>query len=450
MRAVNWTFTYHGAPSGTILADEIIRDLSPHMGSELCTAVETAYSLSYLYQALGDSYYADRSELAIFNALPVMLTADIWAHQYMDQVNQPWATNDSHGIFTTSNSGVATSFGLEPEYPCCTVNFPQGYPKFLTNSWAQTPSGLVHMLLSPSTVTTNISGHQVTIQCGTDYPFDNTLTYTVDAETPFNLRLRIPSWSSKNIIIVNGAREAVYPQSTTNTQTITLPAGHSTVILQLELAPRTETRSGTGGVAVYVGNLLYGLDVGQATTSTLPHAYTNPQGAGMDDIPYPQARDYYLANTTPWNVAIDPSTMDYHGLPPATATAANGAATLDRGVFDYEHTPTYITVKGCQVDWGLFNNRTPEDRPDTGACVDGTAATFHLIPYGAGKLHMAEMPTVDLSAGATGRSRALVVNAKTRPTPTWRPGAETSRGPDAGPGSSVSSMRPPMQSVFTA
>lgn len=420
MRAVNLTFTYHGAPSGTILADEIIRDLSPHMGSELCTAVETAYSLSYLYQALGDNYYADRSELAAFNALPVMLTTDLWAHQYMDQVNQPWATNDSAGIFTTANSGVATSFGLEPQYPCCTVNHPQGYPKFLSNSWAQTSSGLVHMLLSPSTVTATISGGQVTIQCSTDYPFASTLTYTVASETAFDLHLRIPSWSSKNVIIVNGAQQAVAPQSTTNTQAVPLPAGNSTVTLSLEFAPRIETRS-AGGIAVYVGNLLYGLDVGQNTTSTLPHSFTDPQGAGMDNIPFPQVRDYYFTNTLPWNVAIDPTTMVYQGIGPTTG------ATLQSGVFDPQHTPNHIAVKGCQVAWGLYDGLTPDDGPDSGACVNGTVATFRLIPYGAAKLHMSEMPTVDLS-GTNGADPGLVVNPVPRAVP-----ASTVREEGGGP-----------------
>ncbi|TFK65288.1 hypothetical protein BDN72DRAFT_824765 [Pluteus cervinus] len=392
--AVSWTFTYHGSPSGSILADEIQRDAAPYMGSELCTAVETAYSLAYLYHALGDNDFADRAERTIFNALPVMLTGDHWAHQYMDQPNAPWTNNsgggniNGPGVFTTSSIGWATTYSMETFYPCCVVNHPQGWPKFLSNSWATYGNtGLVHALLSPSTVTTNINGGKVTVECSTAYPFMGNLTYSAVAASAFDLYVRVPSWSvsSTSSITVNGAQTSLTPDPTTGLFKISLTPGISIFTLSIGAKVRTEPRS-NGAVSVYVGNVLYSLDLSPiSTASTFPHHWFDGNGAEMTDLPFPQLREYYFQGNGNWAVAIDPSTLTYN--PPSSSPQTPFVPGTDAGS---------VFVQGCPINWGLYLGATPDRVPTNPSCVGGRT-TYRMVPYGQAKVHMSELPVVRLA-----------------------------------------------------
>ena len=396
--AVDLAFTYHGSASGTILADEEQRGLASYIGSELCTAVETSYSLAYMYQVLGNNEFADRAERTIFNAMPVMLTGDKWAHQYMDQPNQPFAmsTIQANGsvppVFTTANSGVATTFGMEPLYPCCTVNHGQGYPKFISNSWvAVGKSGLGHALLSPSSVNTTVNGGAVSIKCDTSYPFDNTLSYTIDAKSSFDLYLRLPAWATGFTITAVGSSssssssDAKAGGDDSGMQKVPVRSGHTTVTFKINAGIRTEERP-ANAVAVYYGNMLYALDVGFTENSTLPHAYYDPNGPGISGLPFPELRDYYINSTKPWNVAIDPSTIKYNGA---------GSQQLKNPIFEQGAPPNYMTVEGCQIKWPLYMGVTPDIAPSDRTCVGGKAQ-YRLIPYGAAKVHMSDLPVVKL------------------------------------------------------
>ncbi|KAG6138004.1 hypothetical protein E4U12_000139 [Claviceps purpurea] len=404
--AVDLTFRYHGSASGTILADEKQTGLAPYMGSELCTAVETSYSLVYLYQVLGRNDLADRAERVIFNAFPVMFTGNKWAHKYLDQPNQPWALNttgeDGHvpPVFTTARSGVATTFGMEPQYPCCTVNHGQGYPKFLSNSWVSVgATGVAHVLLGPSQMSTVIDGSRVEIKCDTMYPFSMQFVYSIDAShTSFDFYFRVPDWASEYVSEVTSFSADDHATPTTKqTHTenqhglIKFPLGQAKhrINISLSTAIRTEARS-NHTVSVFYGNVLYALDVGYNATSTLPHSYKEPRGPGMAGYP-PAARDYFVRNTKAWNVAIDPHTIQYQEADDVNKRPWQGP------IFEPGLAPTYMTVLGCEMEWPLLMGVTPDWAPERPRCV-GAKKQYRLVPYGSASVHMSELPVFEDAA----------------------------------------------------
>ena len=363
--AVNWTFTYHGDPAGSVIGDERESGMAPNRGSELCTAVEAMYSLSYLYQMFGDKTYADRCELAAFNALPVSITSDHWARQYLALPNEPFAERLDRPtpFWNVGPNGIV--YGLEPNYPCCTVNMPQGLPKYLSASYVRVgENGIGHALLGPAEVSTKTkTGTIITISCNTTYPFGPVLSYKITSSTAFTLHLRVPGWADARTSFVeingNGAENPIQPDIITGMTSVSLPAGTNAVTYRLGASIRVEPR-GNDSVSIYHGSLLYALDVGQ-TVSNLPVILFNesvayPTVDGPPQIPT-QAHDFSFVNTRPWNIAIDPSSLQLHA--PADNTTVT---TLKNPIFDYEAPPSYITGKGCQINW-VLNQGVPEALP---------------------------------------------------------------------------------------
>src|SRR5690606_9597962 len=122
---------------GVFTGDEHLAGIYPTQGTELCAVVEMMFSLENLLAIFGDAAFADRLEQVAYNALPATFTADMWAHQYDQQVNQVLCSVAPRAW--TNNSDSANIFGLEPHFGCCTANFHQGWPKLVSHLWMATP-----------------------------------------------------------------------------------------------------------------------------------------------------------------------------------------------------------------------------------------------------------------------------------------------------------------------
>ncbi|KAI0794110.1 hypothetical protein C8Q74DRAFT_1194135 [Fomes fomentarius] len=370
-------FEYHGRPSGIYAADEYLAGLEAARGTELCLVVETMFSGSYLYQVIGDPKFADRVERITYNALPATLTGDMWTRQYLQQQNQIAAKNMTPNPFP-NDGPYSNVFGLEPNYPCCTVNHPQGWPKFISNAFVATADqkSLVHVYLGPYNVNTTLAHeNKVSVVVDTLYPFSDSLSTTIKAEKAFTYYVRIPSWVNKGTIAINGkAAEPVSPSN--GLHAVSVKPGTTKFTLDLPSEITIESRP-HGSVAVHRGPLHYAYDIARSQTVLARNAQE------------PRAIDLQFDATGPWQFAIDPSTLTFHGSMPS-------GGKLPSPIFDSGLPPFTITATACSIDWAVAGDTFAAAPPTNPACK-GPATNITLWPFGSTKLRIGEFPTFEAS-----------------------------------------------------
>ncbi|KAH9211322.1 hypothetical protein DL95DRAFT_437274 [Leptodontidium sp. 2 PMI_412] len=384
--AVDMVVEYQTSLSGTIIGDEHLGALNPQRGSELCMSVESMFSYAYLYRFYGSNDFADRAERAAFNALPAAMSPDWWSHQYVTQTNQPWSRNLTSVNPFFNVVTYANTFGLEPNFPCCTVNHPQAYPKYVASAYAKAgKDGVVHMLLGPTKVETSINGKHVKVDCDTNYPFSSKLKYTITSGTDFNFAVRVPDWASASLLkssiqIGRGKQVPLSPDSS-SLQQISIKKGTTDIIITLPLEIHIEARNET--VGVYYGPLLYAADIEYEETAHPALNWTDRRPLDGSEVDA-RAQDHVLTPLSAWQFAIDPRTV-------AVEKTGRENEALPNPVFARDGPPTALSVDAYPIDWPVEKDTAA--LPPINPVVDVLKKTkLKLIPFGAAKLHIAQFP----------------------------------------------------------
>ena len=353
---------YNGTAVELFTGDECLAGLSPIQGTELCAVVEQMYSMELLYAYTGDPKWAERLETVSFNALPAALSDDMWTHQY-DQMSNQIACQSFPGkpIFRT-NRGDSHLFGLEPSYGCCTANFGQGWPKLTLSAFMHRGDTVISAVPLPSVLTAD----DLQIRLETEYPFQNKLTYSIDAGKPFRFRIRIPSFARR--LTVNQKEQK------TEDLCFDIPAGKGqTIEICFETTPRFIDRP-NGLKSAKCGSLVYSLPV-----SFKKEMHEYEKDGVQRKYPY---CDYELIPCSAWNFgwrSISESTV-FHGVSETPFSSENPPVTLD--------------AKMCQISWDYEDGYETVCAKLPGAEVTGEETVLTLWPYGCAKLRMTEMPLI--------------------------------------------------------
>jgi len=360
---------FHGCATGLFTGDEHLAGLNPSQGTELCAVVEEMFSLETLAGFFGDASYSDRLESIAYNNLPAAFTADMWAHQYDQQANQVLCSVAKRDW---SNGEEANIFGLSPHWYCCTANFHQGWPKFISNLWMKTKDGgLAAVAYGPSEVETLIDGKKVKIIEKTDYPFSGNieLELFLDAPAQFPVSLRIPSWAEGAEIKINKEKQMI-PKPGAYQQFIRTWKKGDRVSINLPMKVRTSKRY-NDGISVHRGPLAFALRIGSSWKIINGKA---------------PAADYEVTPLTKWNYAL--VTDKAH----PEKTFGVKTKNIKMPCFSEENSPVTISVKARELPaWGM-DGASAAPPPKSPVTATNPIEKVELIPYGAAKLRITEFP----------------------------------------------------------
>ena len=364
--------TYHGLPNGMFSCDEHFAGRNPSQGSELCTVVETMFSLEQSLAIVGDATLADRLERIAFNALPGAFTDDMWAHQYNQEPNQVEVS--LHRAPWTTDGPESNLYGLEPNFGCCTANFHQGWPKFAASLWmASRDNGLVATVYSPCEVNTLVGDTMVRVIEETDYPFRDSVRITLHpaSNLRFPLSLRVPGWAKEISVKLNGT-----PQQTSATAGFipidrTWKAG-DVIEIAFPMTPRISAGF-QDSVSIDRGPLVFSYPIGEDWVKLRTRGMT---------------ADWQVFPTSEWN----------YGLA-VNEAAARAMVLTERPIggspFSLTGTPITLQVNARKLPGWRALDGAAEPVPQSPVASEEADETITLVPYAAAKLRITSFPRLE-------------------------------------------------------
>ncbi|GAB3718469.1 beta-L-arabinofuranosidase domain-containing protein [Spirosoma lituiforme] len=383
---------YNGMAHGLYGGDEALHGNNPTQGSELCSAVEMMFSLESILAITGDVAYADQLEKVAFNALPAQVSDDFMTRQYFQQANQVMATRYPRN-FGDNHGGTDLCFGLLSGYPCCTSNMHQGWPKFVQNLWYATgtpgrpDNGLAALVYSSSEVKTTVgNGTGVLIKEETNYPFDETIKFTINIDrgsrsVAFPFHLRIPAWCTKGTVKINGK---VWKEEPGNQIVNISRDWQSGDVVELALPMHVVNNTWyENSMSVERGPITYALTIGENV---------KPVKNEKDPIDYGTTYNE-VRPTTPWNYAL--IQVPNNKLEESYKLEKKGP--FSNFPWNPESAPLRIKAKAHRIpSWEMYNEMTGPipysitHQLETAREIEEVT----LIPYGCTSLRISQFPVV--------------------------------------------------------
>jgi DUF1680 family protein len=376
--------TLHGMPYGMFSADEDLHGNAPTQGTELCAIVEAMFSLEQIIGITGDNRYMDALERMTFNALPTQTTDDYNNKQYFQIANQ---VHIKKGVFQFSlpfEREMNNVLGMRSGYTCCLANMHQGWTKFASHLWYQTPDkGLAALHFSPNQTTAKVgaANTEISIDEQTDYPFGDVIRFTLATKSnvQFPFHVRIPAWCKEASLTLNGQPLRTGKGGQMVVINRTWKDGD---VLSLHLPMEVATTNWGGNArAVERGPLVYALKLEERWEK------------GTDE----KEGDYFSVYPKgEWNYGLLNAVVN---TPATVVKVAVVKPVTENFVWNLANAPIELKVPAKKIpDWRIVNDVAPQ--PVTArdglymGKVEDKVETVTLIPYGCSKVRIVAFPVV--------------------------------------------------------
>ncbi len=378
---------YGQAPGGMFGADENCRPgyNDPRQAAETCSMVEFMLSNEMLLKITGNPVYADRCEEIAFNSFPAATTPDLKGLHYLTAPNMVQLDRQSKAPLL-QNAGNMLAY--DPYgYRCCQHNVSHGWPYYVEHLWLATQdNGLAAVLYAASEVEAKVEdGTTVRITEETDYPFDETIEFTLftPKSVRFSLLLRIPRWCEDAKVYVNEQIGDVRPGPLSYVVIDRTWRDGDKVRLELPMQIRlTAWTKNRNSVSVHRGPLTYSLKIEEKWVKY----------GGTDKWPA-----YEVYPTTPWNYGL---IVDM-GSPARTFEVVKRIERLPDQPFTVDSAPIQLIAKAkCIPKWKQEENGLVGTLQDGPARSDEPVETITLIPMGCARLRISAFPTIGKGSDA--------------------------------------------------
>lgn len=249
---------YHPEFAGEAWDNTALEQTNPDMKRMMETCVGVTW-MKYCIQLLrltGDPSMADAIERYVYNGLIGAMKPEGDGFSYVNLLN---------GVKTDTRGWGGVVDGIP--VTCCNLNGPVGLAYIPYVAVMQSATGPVVNLYNAASATLRTpAGHEAGLSIDTRYPDSGTVVIRIDPATPeqFSVRLRIPAWSRRTTLTVNGRSQPV--QAGTYARLTRTWKKGDRIVLQLDMrcrvipAPHGSNRAGDHRQALVRGPIVLARD----------------------------------------------------------------------------------------------------------------------------------------------------------------------------------------------